>query len=113
VRSYNGRGKALDRNCQKHKGLNPNRSAERLPVLLVNEMVVKRKQHKGLLNALKLSMTQHLLDSSTVSRTMRIGGCGTTDSVASRVIEACCGSEACENAPYLWNPLLRRTNQFR
>ena len=43
---------------------------EHLPVLLMNEMEVKRKQHKGLLIALKLSMTQHLLDPSTVSQTM-------------------------------------------
>jgi len=74
MRSYNGQGKALDCNCQKHKELNPNRSTEHLLVLLVNEMVVKRKQHKGLLIALKLSMTQHLLDPSTVSQAMQIGG---------------------------------------
>jgi len=74
VRSYNSQGKALDRNCQKHKELNPNRGVGCLPVLLVNEMEVKRKQHKGLLIALKLSMTQHLLDPSTVSWTMQIGG---------------------------------------
>jgi hypothetical protein len=50
-------------------------------VLLVNEMDVKRKQHRGLLIALELSMTQRLLDPSTVSWTMqnrRMGGtqCG-------------------------------------
>ena len=30
------------------------------------------------------------------------------DSMASHVIEACCGSEAYEKAPYPWNPLLQR-----
>jgi hypothetical protein len=70
VRSCNIRGEALDNNCRKCKELNPNSSAKHLPVLLVDEMDVKRKQHRGLLNTLKLSMTQHLLVPSTVSRTM-------------------------------------------
>ena len=43
-----------------------------LPVLLVNEMVAGGKQHRGLLVAFKLSVSQHLLAPSTETWTMQM-----------------------------------------
>ena len=44
-----------------------------LPVLLVNEMGAEGKQHRDLLVAYKLSVSQHLLAPSTKTWTMQKG----------------------------------------
>ena len=73
-------------------------------MLLVNKMGAEGKQHRDLLFAYKLSVSQHLLAPSTKTWTMQKGGQRLdADSGASHMIKVFFGTEAYENAPYLQN----------